>query len=104
MINIDSVGAGKITVLGSERLWRISLESANAAEIEIMVEEYPEAYGSDHLPFLYAGIDAVFLLADDHTYINSPEDTLQRVEAEPMAQAVAIVLGMINRLAVSPLR
>ena len=104
MINVDAVGAGNITVLGSERLWRIALESATAAEIPLVVEEYPDAHGSDHLPFLNAGIDAVFLLADDHTYINSPEDTLQRVAAEPMAQAVAIVLGMVNRLAVSPLR
>ena len=104
MINIDSVGAGDITVLGSERLRRISLASANAVEIELAVEENPDAHGSDHVPFLYAGFDAVFLFAEDHTYINSPEDTLQRVGPEPMAQAVAIALGMVNRLAVSPLR
>ena len=104
MINIDSVGAGDISVLGSERLRRISLASANAVEIELAVEENPDAHGSDHVPFLYAGIDAVFLFAEDHTYINSPEDTLQRVGPEPMAQAVAIALGMVNRLVVSPLR
>ena len=104
MINIDSVGAGDISVLGSERLCRISLESADASGIELVVQEDPDAHGSDHLPFLYAGMDAVFLFADDHTYINSPEDTLQRLEREPMAQAVAVVLGMVNRLAVSPLR
>ena len=104
MINIDSVGAGDISVLGSERLWRISLESADASGIELVVQEDPDAHGSDHLPFLYAGMDAVFLFADDHTYINSPEDTIQRLEREPMAQAVAVVLGMVNRLAVSPLR
>ena len=103
MMNIDSVGAGDISVLGSERLRRISLASANAAEIELTVEEDVDAHGSDHLPFLYAGIDAVFLFAEDHTYINSPEDTLRRVGPEPMAQAVAIVLGMVNRLVVSPL-
>ena len=104
MINIDSVGAGDISVLGSERLLVISLESADASGIELVVQEDPDAHGSDHLPFLYAGMDAVFLFADDHTYINSPEDTLQRLEREPMAQAVAVVLGMVNRLAVSPLR
>ena len=104
MINIDSVGAGDISVLGSDRLRRISLASANAAGIELVVEENPDAHGSDHLPFLYAGIDAVFLFADDHTYINSPQDTLQRLEREPMAQAVVIALGMVNRLIVSPLR
>ena len=103
MINIDSVGAGDISVLGSDRLRTISLTSANAVEIELAVEEDPDAHGSDHLPFLYAGIDAVFLFAEDHTYINSPEDTLRRVGPEPMAQAVAIVLGMVNRLVVSPL-
>ena len=104
MINIDSVGAGDITVLGSEPLRAISLASANATEIELAVEENPDAHGSDHVPFLYAGIDAVFLFAEDHTYINSPEDTLQRVGPEPMAQAVAIALGMVNRLVVSLLR
>ena len=104
MINIDSVGAGDISVLGSERLRRISLESADASDIELVVQEDPDAHGSDHLPFLYAGIDAVFLFADDHTYINSPEDTLQRVGPEPMAQAVAIALEMVNRLVASPLR
>ena len=104
MINIDSVGAGDISVLGSDRLRRISLASANAAGIELVVEENPDAHGSDHLPFLHAGIDAVFLFADDHTYINSPQDTLQRLEREPMAQAVVIALGMVNRLIVSPLR
>ena len=104
MINIDSVGAGDISVLGSDQLRRISLAAANASEIDLLVEKNPDAHGSDHLPFLYAGMDAVFLFADDHTYINSPEDTLQRLEREPMAQAVAVVLGMVNRLVMSPLR
>ena len=104
MINIDSVGTGNLTVLGSERLSRIALESAKASDIEIVVEEYAETHASDHLPFLYGGIDAVSLSADDQIYINSPEDTLQRVRAELLAEAVAIVLGMVNRLAASPPR
>ena len=78
------------------------LEIANAAadaiDIDLAIVEDLGRYGSDHLPFMYAGIEILLIFADDFTYINSPEDTLERLQPEPMAQSAAIVLDVVERL------
>ena len=55
--------------------------------IEVLTFELPPGYGSDHVAFMSAGVEAVFLFADDVTYINSPRDTVEHLEYEPIAQA-----------------
>ena len=98
MINLDVVGTGRISAVGSKRLLEIANAAADAIDIDLAIVEDPGRYGSDHLPFMYAGIEILLIFADDFTYINSPEDTLERLQPEPMAQSAAIVLDVVQRL------
>ena len=98
VINLDVVGTGCIGAVGSERLLELANAAADAIDIDLAIVADLERYGSDHLPFLYAGIEILLIFADDFTYINSPEDTLERLQPEPMAQSAAIVLDVVERL------
>ena len=98
MINLDVVGTGRISAVGSERLLEIANAAADAIDIDLAIAEDLGRYGSDHLPFMYAGIEILLVFADDFTYINSPEDTLRRPQPESMAQSAAIVLDVVKRL------
>ena len=62
------------------------------------VKDGLETVSWPHSPFLLAGIESLFLFADDITYINSPEDTVERLQMEPIVQSVELRLEIIDRL------
>ena len=99
MINLDVVGAGELTAIGSESMVEFAVETGVGVGIEVLTFELPPGYGSDHVPFMLAGVEAVFLFADDITYINSPRDTVEHLEYEPIEQAAELVMEMIQALA-----
>lgn len=99
MINLDVVGTGDLTAIGSDSMVEYAVETGAGIGIEVLSFELPPGYGSDHVAFILAGVDAVFLFADDVTYINSPADTLEHLEFEPLSQATELTLEMIERLA-----
>ena len=99
MINIDVVGTGDLTGIGSESMVELAVEAAESIGIELGVVDLPAGYGSDHIAFRLAGIDVIFLFADDVTYINSPQDTLEHLQIEPLAQSVELTLEIVERLA-----
>ena len=99
MINLDVVGTGDLTGIGSERMVDLALEEAEEIGIGLETVSLPAGYGSDHIAFMLAGIDVIFLFADDVTYINSPLDTLEHLQPEPLAQSVELTLEIIERLA-----
>ena len=99
MINLDVVGTGDLTGIGSEGMVDLALEEAEEIGIELETVSLPVGYGSDHIAFMLAGIDVVFLFADDVTYINSPLDTLEHLQPKPLAQSVELTLEIVERLA-----
>ncbi len=99
MINLDVVGTGVLTGIGSESMVELAVEAAESIGIESGVVDLPAGYGSDHIAFRLAGIDVIFLFADDVTYINSPQDTLEHLQIEPLAQSVELTLEIVERLA-----
>ena len=99
MINLDVVGTGVLTGIGSESMVELTVEAAESIGIKLGVVDLPEGYGSDHIAFMLAGIDVIFLFADDVTYINSPLDTLEHLQIEPLAQSVELTLEIVERLA-----
>ena len=98
MINVDSVGAGRISAVASGGVEDLARGSAEALGIRLTDVDVTRFLGSDHLPFQYAGIDFLFLFADRLDYINSPQDTIEHLDPKPMGQAAAIVLEMLERL------
>ena len=99
MINLDVVGTGDLTGIGSESMVELAVEAAESIGIELGVVDLPVGYGSDHIAFRLAGIEVIFLFADDVTYINSPQDTLEHLQIEPLAQSVELTLEIVERLA-----
>ena len=68
------------------------METAADIGFELGTVDLGAGYGSDHIAFMLAGIDVIFLFADDVTYINSPLDTLEHLQPEPLAQSVELTL------------
>ena len=99
MINLDVVATGELSALGSEVLVEYADEAADALGFDIEVTTGLDGASSDHAPFDELGVSVVMVYADDLTYINHPSDTIQHLNSEPMGQAVAVVLGIIDRLA-----
>ena len=99
MINLDVVGAGELTAIGSDSMVEFAVETGAEVGIEVLTFDLPPGYGSDHVAFMSAGVEAVFLFADDVTYINSPRDTVEHLEYEPIAQATELTMEMIQALA-----
>ena len=99
MINLDVVGTGELSALGSESLIEYATDAAESLNIEINATDGLDGASSDHAPFDELGVSVMMVYADDLTYINHPSDTIEHLNAEPMGQAVAVVLGIIERLA-----
>ena len=99
MINLDVVGTGDLTGIGTEGMVEMAVETAADIGFELGTVDLGAGYGSDHIAFMLAGIDVIFLFADDVTYINSPLDTLEHLQPEPLAQSVELTLELIGRLA-----
>ena len=99
MINLDVVGTGELTGIGTEGMVELAVETAADIGFELGTVDLGAGYGSDHIAFMLAGIDVIFLFADDVTYINSPLDTLEHLQAKPLLQSVELTLEVIGRLA-----
>ncbi len=99
MINLDVVGTGELTGIGTESMVELAVETAADIGFDLGTVDLGAGYGSDHIAFMLAGIDVIFLFADDVTYINSPLDTLEHLQAKPLAQSVELTLEVIGRLA-----
>ena len=98
MINLDVVATGELSAEGA--LWLIG-EAKYAADdfgIEFASTGGLDGASSDHSPFDEKGVSAMMLYADDLRFINHPDDTVEHLDAEPMGQAVAVVLGIVERL------
>lgn len=95
MINLDVVGVGSLSATGSESLMSVANELSRA----LAPPDDIRTRRSDHIPFLVAGAPTLFIYADNLDFINSPEDRVERLEAEPLSAAVALTLGIVQRLA-----
>ncbi len=97
MINVDSVGLGRIAVEDSGRIAHMAMDVSDDLGINLLVEDIGYA-ASDHANFMDAGVDVMFIYGNDLQHINSPQDILERVKPEPMGHAIVIVMGVIEEL------
>ena len=99
MINLDVVATGDLSALGSELLIGYVSETSEELGFDIDVTEGLDGASSDHAPFDEKGVPVVMLYADDLRFVNHPDDTIEHLDSEPIGQTVAVVLGVIERLA-----
>ena len=98
MINLDVVATGDLQVFGDESLAKHADYVANDLDIDLSIREPFEWGASDYVAFDERAVPFMMFHADNFSFINHPSDTLEHVEAEPIGNTVAIVLGVVSRL------
>jgi aminopeptidase YwaD len=102
MVNLDVVGtASGLDLIGSADLIDVARIAAQKIGIQTRASSLPPNTGSDHLSFLNAGIPVVMLYRDDGL-IHTPQDSIERVVANSLADTVAVALATLQALARGP--
>lgn len=99
MMNFDAMGAGKASILGDGALVNAALGIAAANGLSVGESEGMRGGGSDHAPFRDAGVPVLFFFGDDYSRINSPDDTLEFVDASIMGTHMTVALRLLYELA-----
>ncbi len=101
MLNLDVVGSGdSFEAIGEADMTREARRIG--AEIGVRVSQSSELStyaSSDHAPFAEAGIPALFLLANDLSRINSPQDDIRHVSPNLVGWSAEIVIALLDWLA-----
>ncbi len=104
MINMDMIGrlrSGELYVFGdgSGRQWREWINAANEEAGLSLQLDIRAPGGSDHVPFIMAGIPAVFFNTWLHDDYHTPRDTPDKINAEGSVQVLGLVAGVLDRAA-----
>ena len=100
MLNLDVVGSGDgFEARGDLYLARDAAEIAKELGAPMLVTSDLTSVLSDHVPFAERGIPALFLMANDLSRINSPQDEIRHVDPELPSTAAEITLRLLERLA-----
>lgn len=99
MINLDVVATGDLSAEGTLWLIGLAMDAADESGIDFASTGGLDGATSDHAPFDERGVSVLMLYADDLRFVNHPDDTVEHLDTEPMGQTVAVVLGMVERLA-----
>lgn len=99
MINLDMVGVGDnlVTYNINDEVNQKMTDLAKDS-IEELGYEYGGHYksgSSDHAPFEYAGIPAVFIQFDEDPYYHTDEDTIDKVDPDNIYETARVVLDMV---------
>lgn len=98
MINLDMVGVGTETKLGgTSQLAALARDAALGLGVPAAsMGEAPG--GSDHAPFLRAGIPALFIYRSNDPNYHSPNDRAQYVDPANLELAGQIAMGVVTAL------
>lgn len=100
VLNLDTVGSDvDIAIAGEQALAQMVSAVADSAGIPLRFIDLREAT-SDHLPFVRGGIPAVILTTPDFRRIHTPEDRLEFLDIRNLDNAIRLVEGVLQRLAV----
>lgn len=92
MLNLDSIGAGQLEVIGDRPLVNAVMNIAESEGIRVRRGVVPVGASSDHASFRAAGIPVVFLVGSDGSRIHTPNDTIASVRQEMLGEAVLVGL------------
>ena len=100
MLNLDVVGSGDgFEARGDLYLARDAAEIAKELGAPMFVTSDLTSVLSDHVPFSERGIPALFLMANDLSRINSPQDEIRHVDPALPSTAAEITVRLLERLA-----
>lgn len=106
-INLDMIGRcpeGGVEVIApvSEELAEMMIKSSQAMELKTQPEQHPEMrllYLSDHFPFVYNNIPAVFCFTGIHPDYHQPSDHIEKLNFADMEKIVKAVFITTLKLA-----
>ena len=93
------MATGDLSALGTESLIGYVMRNSRGFGYSILQSRLEGLDGAIFGPRAVSTRKAYRLMmvyADDLRYINHPDDTVEHLDAEPMGQAVAVVLGIIE--------
>ena len=97
MINLDMVGVGDSSrVGGSDSMVRLA--RAAGSRMGLTLGDLPENGGSDHAPFIRAGIPALFIYRSNDPNYHSPNDKAMYVDPANLQIAGDLALDVIAGL------
>ena len=100
MLNLDVVGSGDgFEARGDLYLARDAAEIAKELGASVYATSDLTSVLSDHVPFAERGIPALFLMANDLSRINSPQDEIRHVDPALPRTAAEITVRLLERLA-----
>ena len=74
--------------------------SANAGEVQVIAQPFAPGGGSDHVPFINAGVPAVmFQTSGPHPYYHTPADTIDTIDRYELEQTGRVVGATAYELA-----
>jgi Zn-dependent M28 family amino/carboxypeptidase len=95
MVNLDVVGLpNELELIGSPDMVAQAGLIADSMGLPWRPSEVPGNLGSDHAPFIDAGVPAVFLFKFDDQF-HTAGDPADRMSAESLAQASEIAAAML---------
>ena len=100
MLNLDVVGSGDgFEARGDLYLARDAAEIGKELGASVYATSDLTSVLSDHVPFAERGIPALFLMANDLSRINSPQDEIRHVDPALPRTAAEITIRLLERLA-----
>ena len=100
MFNFDVPGSGdRLDFIGSPELTDHAIDAASEIGARVADAGLPEGASSDHAPFHEAGIPVIFILANDLSRINSPQDDIEWINPILMGWAADIGIRILDSLA-----
>lgn len=91
MLNLDMVGAGgSWRLIGSPEYQELGQRLAGELGIAAEPWELPPQFGSDHQPFVEAGVSSLFLHRFEDPNYHTPHDTSQAVDPGLLGEALAL--------------
>ena len=107
MVNLDCIGHGeKLELLCSPPALldraRVAVEGLGLAARYEIVTELGEAAGTDHVPFVEAGVPAMSILHFPYEQYHLPEDSTALVQEELLADAVDLAAALVESQLAAP--
>lgn len=106
VINVDSVGHGDepLHVIGRSRepaLAAVVEDAARAAGLEVGpdIDRHADRDGSDHWPWVAKGVPAINLFQADYGVINTPRDTVDKLDDDSLERMADALEASIRRIA-----
>jgi aminopeptidase YwaD len=99
MVNLDVTGVGeRVEVIGSADLVQRALDIAEEKDIPAVASSLPANTGSDHQPFLDAGVPVLYFTSGDFSNIHTPRDSVDQIDEAELGRIGTLAFEAIKDL------